>query len=60
MFSVVVRLEEGEAQVELEHDAADAPHVARLRPAEFWNHFNDTLFQQLRLNRINNINKLTK
>ncbi len=42
MFSVVVRLEEGEAQVELEHDAADAPHVARLRPAEFWNYFNHT------------------
>ena len=34
MLPVVVRLEEGEAQVELEHDAPDAPDVARLRPAQ--------------------------
>lgn len=34
MLSVVMGLEEGEADVVLEDDTAYAPHVARLRPAQ--------------------------
>lgn len=36
MLSVVMGLEEGKAQVELEHDASNAPHVTGLRPAQLW------------------------
>ncbi len=36
VLPVVVGLEEGEAEVQLEHDAPDAPNVAGLGPAEFW------------------------
>ena len=35
VFSVVMSLEEGESQIELEHDAANAPDITRLRPAKF-------------------------
>ena len=33
VLPVVVRLEEGEAEVELEHDASHAPNITGLRPA---------------------------
>lgn len=33
MLPVVVRLEESDAQIQLEEDAADAPHIAGLIPA---------------------------
>ena len=35
VFSVVMSLEEGESQIELEHDTANAPDITRLRPAKF-------------------------
>lgn len=33
VFAVVVRLEERDSEVQLEHYAPDGPHVARLRPS---------------------------
>lgn len=39
MLAVVVSLKERDAQVELEHDAAYRPDVARLSPTELENHF---------------------
>jgi hypothetical protein len=39
MFAIVVRLEERCADIQLKHDAADAPNVTGLRPAELENHF---------------------
>lgn len=38
MLAIVVRLEECNAQVKLEHDAANRPHIARLRPTQLENH----------------------
>lgn len=38
VLAVVVRLEERDAQIQLEQNAADRPHVARLVPAQFENH----------------------
>ena len=35
MLAVVVRLEECLARVQLEHDAANGPHIARLGPSQF-------------------------
>ena len=43
MLTIVMRLEERDAEIELEHDAPDAPHVARLRPAQFENDFGRTI-----------------
>ena len=37
MLPVVVRLEEGEAEVELEHDATHAPYITGLGPAVLCN-----------------------
>lgn len=39
MLAVIVRLEERDAQIQLEHDAAHRPHVTRLRPAHLEDHF---------------------
>lgn len=39
VFTIVMRLEERDSQVELEHDAADGPDVTRLRPAQFKDDF---------------------
>jgi hypothetical protein len=39
MLAVVVRLEERDPQVQLEHDAADGPDVAGLRPAQLEDDF---------------------
>lgn len=36
VFSVVVGLEECDAQVQLEHDASNGPDVTRLRPTQLW------------------------
>jgi hypothetical protein len=38
MLSIVVRLEERNAQIELKHDATNRPDIARLRPAQLENH----------------------
>ena len=39
MFAVVVRLEQGDTEIELKEDATDGPNVAWLRPAQFENDF---------------------
>ena len=39
MLPVVVGLEQGEPEVQLEGDAANAPDVARLAPAKLQDHF---------------------
>jgi hypothetical protein len=38
MLSIIVRLKECNAQVQLEHDAPNRPDIARLRPAQLENH----------------------
>ena len=43
MLPVVMGLEQGEAQVELEGDAADAPDVTRLTPAELEDHLGSSV-----------------
>lgn len=37
VLAVIVRLEQRDAEEQLEHDAAHRPHVARLRPAQLCN-----------------------
>jgi hypothetical protein len=39
VLAIVVRLEESDAKVELKHDAADRPDIARLSPAKLQNDF---------------------
>ena len=43
MLPVVVGLEQGEAEVELEGDAADAPDVTRLTPAKLQDHLRSSV-----------------
>ena len=43
MLPVVVGLEQGEAEVELEGDAADAPDVTRLTPAQLQDHLRSSV-----------------
>ena len=43
MLPVVVSLEQGEAQVELEGDAADAPDVTGLTPSELQDHLGSSV-----------------
>lgn len=43
VFEVVVRLEQCHALVQLEQDAADAPDVARMAPAELENHLGSAI-----------------
>ena len=40
VFSVVVRLEQRDAEVQFEHDAPNRPHIARLCPTQFWRGIN--------------------
>lgn len=46
VFTIVVRLEERDAQIELEHDAADGPNVARLRPAQLQDDFRGSIMSR--------------
>lgn len=43
MLTIIVRLKQRYAQVQLKHDAANRPDIARLRPAKLENHFGRTI-----------------
>lgn len=43
MLAIVVRLEERDAQIQLEQYATDWPHVARLVPAQFEDYLGRTV-----------------
>ena len=43
MLPVIMSLEQGEAQVELEGDAANAPDVTRLTPSELQDHLGSSV-----------------
>lgn len=46
VLAIVMRLEERDAQIELEHDAADGPNVTRLRPAKFQDDFRGSIMSR--------------
>ena len=55
VFSVVMSLEEGESQIEFEHDAANAPDITRLRPAKFCGKTELTWWEILKTNLIRRV-----